>query len=178
MYFAQQINDIDLTETIQHLITLHFDHDYESICKILKIKYEFINEPHLDERRYKLNNIPVYKYYNKGMTFLKDENPVTIQRVKVDTETNYLLNVLLMTTTYIIEESDIINLVIEKWIEGNVLKNKLEIKNIFTVGECTRPSIEVGQTTWNSLVKICKNNGISIKNGFKMSIISYFNELY
>ncbi len=178
MYFAQQIHDdIDLTEIIQYLITLHFKHDYESICKILNIRYNPDSESYIDENRYRINDIPVNKYYKKGIIFIKDENPVTLQRVKVDTETDYLLNVLLIITTHIIEESDIINLVIEKWIEGSILKNKLEIKNTFTVGECNRPSIEVGKMTWNSLVKICKNNGIPIKNGFKMLIISYFNEL-
>ncbi len=179
MYFAQQKDDdIDYTELIQHLISLHFDHKYETICKILKIKYEPEHEQYLDERRYKLNSIPVNKYYNKGMMFIKDENPITTQKVKMDEETDFLLNTLLIVTSNVTTESDLINLIIENWTKGSVVKNKLEVENTFTIGKCSRSLIEVGQTSFNSLLKMCKNNRISIKNGFKMSIIQYFNEIY
>lgn len=178
MYFAKQIIDVDLTEIIQHLITLYFDHNYVNIYKILKMKYEPENEPSIDERRYRLNDIPVNKYYKSGMVFIKDENPVIIQRVKIDEETNFLLNTLLMITSNIINESEIINIIIENWIKGSFVKKKFEVENIFTVGKCSRFSIEVGQSSWNSLLKMCKNNRISIKNGFKMSIKQYFNEIY
>lgn len=178
MYFTQQTDDIDYTELVQHLITLYFDHNYESICKILKIKYEPNKEQCLDKRRYKLNDIPVNKYQNKGMFFLKDENPITVQIVTIDEETNFLLNTLLMITSNVITESDYINFIIENWIKGSVVKSKFEVENLFTVGNCSRHTIEVGKSSWNSLLKICKNNRIAIKNGFKMTIIQYFNEIY
>ncbi len=178
MYFAQQIYDVDYTELVQHLIELHFNNEYEDICKILKIKYEPTKEQSLDERRYRLDKIPVNKYQNKGMFFLKDENPITIQIVTIDEETNFLLNTLLMITSNVITESDYINFIIENWVKGSVVKSKFEVENLFTVGNCSRHTIEVGQSSWNSLLKICKNNRIAIKNGFKMTIIQYFNEIY
>ena len=179
MYFAQQLNNVDLTETIQHLITLHFDHDYENICKILKIKYEPEHENRLDERRYNLNKIPANRlFYNRGMIFIKDENPFTIQRIKIDEETDFFLNTLLMITSNIVTEYEIINMIIENWTKGSFVKNKFEVENIFTIGKCSRSSIEVGQSCWDSLLKMCKNNRILIENGFKMSLMQYFNEIY
>ncbi len=178
MYFAQQIYDIDYTDLVQHLISLHFNHDYENICKILKIKYEPNREQQLDEHRYNINNLPLNKYYNKGMIFLEDENPVVIQRVNMDKETSYFLNILLLTSSKMIKESCFINLIIEKWASGNFVKSKSEAKNVFTVGDCSRISIEVGQKSWSFLLKMCTNNRISLKDGFKMSIMQYFNEIY
>lgn len=182
MDFVKNINDVDYTETIQNLITLYFEHNYEDICKILNVKYNPDYKSCIDEKRYNINNVPVNKYYNNGMIFYSDKNPVTLQRVKIDEETTYLLNTLLMTTTHIIDESDLINLIIEKWVEQSALKTVSKIKeetiNIFTVGECTRSSIEVGKESWNSLIKICRNNRIALRNGFKMSLLSYFNEIY
>ncbi len=179
MYFAQQIYDEDYTELVQYIISLHFKHDYEKISNLLKIKYNSNeqNEQHLDENRYRLDNLPVNKYF-KGMIFIKDENPVTNKVVKMDKETNYLLNTLLLTTSNIIKESCIINLIIENWVKGNFVKDKIEVMNVFTVGNYSRFSIEVGQTSWDSFLKICKNNRIAIQNGFKMAIKYYFNDLY
>ena len=179
MYFAKQISDIDYTELVQHLISLYFDHDYEGICKILKIKYELEHEQCIDERRYNLNKIPANRlFYHRGMIFIKDENPVVIKRVKIDEETDFLLNTLLMITSNIITESEMINMIIEDWTKGSFVKNKIEVMNTFTVGKYSRSSIEVGQRSWDSLLKMCKNNRIATKNGFKMSIIQYFNEIY
>jgi len=99
MYFAQQIDKIDSTEIIQHLILLYFSHDYENICKILKLEYNSKCDKN------------VYKYNDNRMTFLKDENPITIQRIYVDQETKYILNTLLMITLNYINEKTLIDLI-------------------------------------------------------------------
>lgn len=177
MYFAQQIDDVDYTNLVQHLISLYFEHDYENICKILNIEYNTANEQQLDESRYKEYNIPSNKYYKNGMIFLEDVNPVITKTVKIDEETNYLLSTLLTITSNVTKESNFINQIVDNWTKECILKDKYEVMNVFTVGRSTRVLVKVGQTSWNLFIKTCKNNRIVIQNGFKMAIQHYLNDI-
>lgn len=169
MYFAKQINKVDSTEIVQHLILLYFSHDYENICKILNLEHD---------SNYNKKDESTYKYCNNGMTFLKDENPVTIQRIYVDQETKYILDTLLMITSNSINEKILIDLTIDNWLKNVHLTGRLESDNIPTIiGKETYIQLKVGNRCWNDLTKACKNKGILIKIGFKMLLLNYLDEI-
>jgi len=168
MYFAQKTENIDYTEFIQHLISLYFDHKYDDISEVLKIEND-------DNNR---NNIPSDRYYKKGMIFCEDENPLTIIRINVDEEIKYPLNTLLMISSNSIDEKEFISLIIDRWIESTKtygLLDKNKIPKI--VGKESYIQLKVGNITWNDFSKSCKNKGILIKNGFKMSLLKYLHEI-
>lgn len=168
MYFAKQIIDVDLTEIIQQLITLHFRHDYESICKILKIekdKYCY-NNP---------NDIPFNKYYNKGMKFIDNNNSTIKIRILMDQETKYIYNTLLMITSNIIYERNLVDSIINKWREKYSM-NRFNNSDIISVGEYTKSQIEVGEKNWKDLLLLSKIANLNIKCLFKIAILSYIND--
>jgi len=170
MYFAQQTENIDYTEFIQHLISLYFDHKYDDISEVLKIEHN---------PDYKKNNKPVYKYCDHGMIFLENNNPITLQRIYVDKETKYILNTLLMVTSNSVNEKSFLDLIINKWIKNIHLTGLLE-NNIITpkiIGKETYVQLKVGKKCWEDLSKACKNKSILMKIGFKMSLLSYLNEI-
>ena len=157
-------------ETIlQHLTKLYFDHKYEDICKILKIEHN---------SNYN-NNEPVYKYNkNEGMIFYKNENPIIYTRVYVDKEAKYILKTLLMVTFNSVDEKNIIYLIINKWLKNVHLTGFLEQESIpKIIGKESYIQLKVSKKCWDDMSKACKNKGVSIKIGFKMAIINYFNEL-
>ena len=172
MYFIKntQCKNVDLEEIIQTLILLHFKHDHEKICKILNLEHN---------PDYKKNNESVYKYCDHGMIFLENNNPITLQRIYVDKETKYILNTLLMVTSNSVNEKSFLDLIINKWIKNIHLTGLLE-NNIITpkiIGKETYVQLKVGKKCWEDLSKACKNKSILMKIGFKMSLLSYLNEI-
>jgi len=169
MYFTQKIENLDYTEFIQHLILLYFNHDYENICKILKLEYN---------NNYNKKNDITYKYQNTGMMFLESENSITLQRIYVDKETKYILDTLLMVTSNSMNEKTFIDLIIDNWLKNVHITGILESNYIpEIVGKETYIQLKVGEKCWKDLTKSCKNKGILIKTGFKMSLLNYLNEI-
>ena len=169
MYFVENADvKVDPTELLQNLITLYFEHDYDSICKILKIeKYSYHQE-----------NVPSDRYYKKGMVFCEDKNHQIQARLHVDEETKYALNTLLMISSNSINEKIMIDLIIDKWTKNVDVIGLLKSNNTpEIVGEKTYIKIKVGKEKWNDLVKSCKNKGISLKIGFKMAMSNFFNQI-
>jgi len=169
MYFAKNEDvKIDLTEMLQNLIALYFDHNYESISEILKIEND----------KKSSNNIPLNRYYNKGMVFCEDDNPLITVRINVDEEIKYPLNTLLMISSNLIDEKKFISLIINKWIEKfkvyGILNNN-KITNI--IGKERYIQLNVGKNSWENLSKACKNKNITLKVGFKMVVLEYINEI-
>ena len=168
MYFAKQIIDVDLTEIIQHLIFLYFDHNYESISEILKIKND----------KKSSNNIPLNRYYNKGMVFCEDDNPLIKVRINVDEEIKYPLNTLLMISSNSIDEKNFISLIIDRWIESTKTYGLLDRNKIpKIIGKESYIQLKVGKRSWGDLSKACENKNITMKTGFKMSVLKYLNEI-
>jgi len=169
------MDNINIEPLIQNLIDLYFKNDNEKICKMLGIEYDPDYKSSIDESRYKLNNEYKYHKENNGMIFHNDENPTTVERVNVDEETKYLLSILKTITTYVIDERYLIDDIIIKWTKNKTLINKIERQT--KVGECMLHKIKAGEKNWGMLSKLCKNNGIPIKDGFKLSVMNYFNEI-
>ena len=169
MYFAKTAHvNIDPTELMQNLITLYFDHNYESIDKLLKI----------DKSKYPSNDALLNKYYNKGMIFCDDDNPLTQIRIYVDEEIKYPLNTLLMVSSNSIDEKGFIDLIVNIWIKNVNLTGLLETDYIpKIVGKETYIQLKVGKKSWNDLTITCKNKGILLKTGFKMLVLSYLDEI-
>lgn len=169
MYFMKNADiNVDPTEMLQTLITLYFDHKYNTISQILK----------LEKGKNLSNNISSNKYYNKGMKFCEDENPPIQVRIYVDDEIKYPLDTLLMISSNSIDEKDFISLIINKWIDFTKtygLMNKNKIPKI--VGKESYIQLKVGSRTWDNLTKSCRNKGILMKNGFKMAVLEYLNEI-
>ncbi len=169
MYFVKNVDiKVDLTEVLQNLITLYFDRNYDGISKILKIEESIKHQ----------NNTPSDVYYKRGMVFCEDENPPIQVRIHVDEETKHPLNTLLMVSPNSINEKEFISLIIDRWIESTKtygLLDKNKIPKI--VGKESYIQLKVGNRTWNDLSKSCKNKGILMKNGFKMSVLKYLNEI-
>jgi len=169
MYFVKNTQiDIDPTETLQYLITLYFNHNYNNISKVLKI--ENINKHQ--------NNVPSDKYHKKGMIFCDDDNLLITVRINVDEEIKYPLNTLLMISSKSINEKEFISLIINKWIESTKtygLLNRNKIPKI--IGKESYIQLKVGNRTWDDLLKSCRNKGILMKNGFKMSVLEYLHEI-
>lgn len=167
MYFVKDVNtNVNPTELLQNLITLYFDRDYDTIYQILKLEK---NENHP-------NNIPSDKYYSKEMVFCKDENPLIQVRIHVDEETRYILNTLLMVSSNLIDEKELINLIIYRWIKSVGVIGLLKYDNIpKIVGKETYSQLKVGKESWNTLTMACKNKGISLKKGIKIAILNFIN---
>jgi len=169
MYFVENVDvKLDPTEILQKLITLYFDREYDTINKILKLEKDNTHK----------RNVPSDIYYKKGMTFCDDENPLIIVRIDVDEEIKYPLNTLLMISSDSINEKDFISIIIDRWIETtktNGLMNKNKIPKI--VGKESYIQLKVGNVTWNNLSKSCRNKGILMKNGFKLSLQHYLNDI-
>jgi hypothetical protein len=156
----------DITVILQNLITLYFNKDYESVCKMLGITYNS------DYKQFK--NEASKKYYNNGMEFVNEDNPSIFVRLYVDNETKIILDTLSMVTNKSIDEKSLNDLMIERWIDKvhveGILKKEDIIKN---VGKETEIKLEVGKNTWKCLSKACRNKNIYMKEGFKMSVIKY-----
>jgi len=169
MYFTKDISNIntDITEVLQNLISLYFEHDYEGICKILKINKD------------KYSNIKSNKYYdNKGLTFCDDDNPLIFRRIYVDDEIKRTLNSLLMVINNSVEEKDFIDLIINKWIKKVNVYGLPEPNSIpKIIGKETYIQLKVGKKSWNDMSMACKNKDILMKTGFKMMLLSYLDEL-
>lgn len=165
MYFTKNEDvKIDLTEMLQNLIALYFDHNYESISEILKIKND----------KKSSNNIPLNRYYNKGMIFCEDDNPLIKVRVNVDKETKYILNTLLMVSSNSIDEKNFTDLIVDRWIKNVSNTGLLRYDNIpETVGKETYIQLKIGKKTWNNLTIACKNKDILLKEGFKIAILTF-----
>ncbi len=168
MYFVENVDvKVDPTKILQNLITLYFNHDYDSICKILKIEK---SKNHRD-------NIPSDKYYKRGMIFCGDENPRIQARVRVDDETKYALNTILMVSSNSIDEKGMIDIIIDKWIKNVQIVGLLKSNYIpEIVGEETHIKLEVSKNKWNDLLLSCRNKGIPLKIGFKMAISNFLIE--
>lgn len=154
----------NIENTLQNLVELYFERDYKSISKILHIN------TNLDEEK------PVYKYNKNesGMIFYDNDNPTIYPRVYVDKETKYLLKTMLMVTSGLTDEKNIINLIINRWIKNVYLiglLNRYEIPKI--VGKESYIQVKVSKGCWNNMSNVCKNKGISIKVGFKIAVL-YF----
>ncbi|MFA4871397.1 MAG: hypothetical protein WC623_24575 [Pedobacter sp.] len=169
------MDNINIEPLIQNLIDLYFKNNNEKICEMLGIEYDPDYKSSIDESRYKLNNEYKYHKENNGMIFHNDENPTTVERVNVDEETKYLLSILKTITTYVIDERYLIDDIIIKWTKNKILISKIERQ--MKVGECIRHQVKVGEKNWTILSNLCKNNGIPIKDGFKLSIMNYFKEI-
>lgn len=169
MYFVKNSNvNVDPTEILQNLITLYFDHEYDSICKILKIEKSNDNK----------NNIPSDRYYKKGMTFCEDENPLIQVRINVDDEIKYPLNTLLMISSNLIDEKEFTSLIVDRWIKSTKTYGLMDRNKITKIiGKESYIQLKIGSRTWYDLSKSCKNKGILMKNGFKMSVLDYLNEI-
>ncbi len=169
MYFAKNVDvKVDPTELLQNLITLYFDHDYDSICKILKIEKSNNHK----------NNIPSDKYYKKGMTFCEDKNHPIQVRIYVDEEIRQSLNTLLLISSNLIDEKIMTDLIINKWINKVGVVGMLKNNNTTElVGNKTYIRLNVGKEKWNDFLTTCKNKGIPVKIGFKMALLNFFNQL-
>jgi hypothetical protein len=165
-------SNTNIENILQNLIELYFDHKYKDICAILKIEY---NPNH------NKNDEPVYKYdkSEEGMIFYNNENPTIHARVYVNKDVKYILNTLLMTTSNLVNEKDIIDLIINKWIknvhitgllDSNIILNSKDEDEI-------RIQVKVSKNSWNNLTKACKNKNILVKTGFRMSIFNYLEEI-
>jgi len=154
---------------LQNLVKLYFNHDYRSICNILRIEH---NLSHNDDI------INKYSKSESGMIFHNDNNPSTNVRISVDEETRCILNTLIMVTSNSINERQLIDLMIEKWLKkvhivGLLSKNDMPK----TIGNEHRIHIKLGKIWWNNLIKTCKNKNILVKEGFKLSILNYITEV-
>jgi len=161
----------DITDILQNLITLYFKKDYKSICKILEITYN----PKYNHK----NSVNfINNYYDNGMEFVVDDNPLKRARVYIDDETKIILDTLYMVTYNSIDKRVLIDTIIKKWIDKIYVNFTINRKDVIeTVGKETRIVLEVGDRTWNNLSITCNNKCINIKEGFKMSIFNYLNEI-
>ncbi len=167
MYFAKNEDvKIDSSEVLQNLITLYFDHDYDSISNILKIE---------NYKKY-TNNIISNRYYSKRMVFCEDDNPLIQVRIHVDKETKYILNTLQMISSNLIDEKKFTDLIIDRWIKNVGGTGLLRYDNIpKTIGKEKYVQLKVGKKSWNDLTLVCKNKDILIKEGFKIAILTFIN---
>lgn len=172
MYFvnADPIK-IDINDLLEYLIELHFNNDYDKICKIMKIKY--------NPNYYKDDKIPyIYEKHNK-MTFCNDENLPLHVRIYVDDETRNNLNVLLTASSNIINEKIMIDMIIKKWMDKVGVIGKLKTDKIIEVNESNETYIQltVGKIIWDKFTVSCKNKNITTKKGFKIALFNYLYEL-
>lgn len=178
-FIDNDINNTDFTDTIQNLITLYFNRDYETICKLLNLEYNLSYKQNKELDKELEEERKSYKYERKErMIFSTDENSQVSVRVYVDEETKFLLNSLLMITSNSIDEMELINSIIQDWIFNVNVIGRLKPNSIpITVGKETFISIKVGKQRWNDLIMSCNNKCIIVKDGFKMALISYLTEV-
>ncbi len=120
----------------------------------------------------------MYKYDNKGIVFSEDDNPLTTVRVYVDSETKNILDTLEMVTYNIIDEKSLTDIIIEKWIKKVNTFGMLNPEDIVeNEGKETFIKLDVGERNWKNLSKACRNKCIHLKNGLKMSILNYIDEI-
>jgi len=156
MYFVENVDvKVDPTEILQNLITLYFDRDYDSICKILKIEDKKCSD-----------NIPSDKYYKKGMIFCDNDNPPIQVRIHVDEETKQIFNTLSMVSSKSITEKELTDIIIDRWINDNIPK---------IVGKESYIRLKVGEKTWNTLIIACKNKDITSKIALKIAVLNFIN---
>lgn len=159
----------DTTEILEHLVELYFKHDYEAIYKILKIEHN---------PNYIKNKKPTDKYYKKNiMLFSEDNNPLTQVRIHVDEETRNWINIILMISSSTSNEKDVISLIVNKWINKIGVLGILKNITVPEIDNTVYIHLEIRKDTWNDLSSLCKNKGITMKEGFKMSIVDYLNEI-
>lgn len=172
------INSVDFTYTIQNLITLYFNRDYESLCNILNLEYNPKYKQEKEAERVLEEERESYKYKDKGMSFSSDNNEQTSVRVYVDEEAKFLLNSLLMITSNSIDEKNLIDSIIQYWISNVNVIGRLKSNNIPpTVGKEAFVSLKVSKQRWNDLILACNNKCIIVKDGLKMALVCYLNEI-
>ncbi len=163
-------NNINLESILQNLTELYFDRKYKNICSILKIEHNLNYVG--DELTYKYNKS------ESGMIFYNNENPMIYTRVYIDKETKYILNTLLMVTSSSINEKEMLDLIINKWLKTIHLINMLDEESIpKIIGKESYIQVKVSKKCWDDMLRVCKNKGISVKVGFKLAITDYLNEI-
>ncbi len=151
------------------LITLYLNRDYEKLCKILDIEYN---------PNYDCDNDVIRKYYNEGMIFTNDDNPLKIVRVYADEETKKILNTISMVIYNSIDEKTMNDLIINKWIEKFAVIGRMNKEDIIRTDENVEyVRFGVGEKTWRDLSVSCRNKSIYIKDGLKMAVMNYINEI-
>ncbi len=167
MYFVKNVDvKVDPTETLEHLVELYFNDDYDEICKILKIEK---SNNHQD-------NIPSDKYYKKGMIFYDNDNPPVQVRIHVDEETKQILNTLSMVSSKSITERELIDIIIDRWIKSVSVTGLLKYDNIpKIVGKESYIQLNVGKKNWNTLIMTCKNKDITSKIALKIATLNFIN---
>ena len=158
----------NIENVLQKLTELYFNNKHNNICYILKLQQQ-LNHTHANYK---------YNKENEGMIFSVDENPLIDTRIVVDEETRYILNTLLMITSNLVNEGDVTNLMIEKWLKNHTigLIDKKDIPK--TIGDEYRIHLKVSKKCWDKLTKSCKNKNILVKDGFKMTLLDYLEEIY
>ena len=171
MYFVENVDiKVDITKLLEHLVELHFDRDYDIICKILKIERD-LNYNKDEESTYKYN-----KQY--GMIFCKEDTAIQV-RIHIDEETRNALNTILIASSDIINEKNMIDIIIDKWLKKVGVTGKIEDCDTiqFNKDNNTYTQLRVGKKIWDKLLLSCKNKNISVKEGFKISLFNYLQNL-
>lgn len=149
----------DIMKLLQQLTELYSGENNEEICKVLGIDYSILD-----------SDIPINKYYKEEMIYISD-NPCTDVRIHLDTDTKLFLDILLLVTNKIVNEKNLIDSIIENWINSILLvTEKLSIE---TCGKHKHIHIKVGQDTWNNFTNVCKRKGLLVRNGFKMAVFDF-----
>lgn len=150
---------------LQDLITLYFKRDNESICNILGIEYNPDYKSVIDEDRYLFTD----GRYSNEMAFISDENPSIDIRIYIDIETKHVIDTLLMVTSRVIDDRNLMDCIIKNWIENTFTKTSKAVQ----VGECTKGKLRVGERSWNNLLEVCKVRKLNAKDGFKTAVLAF-----
>ena len=149
----------DIMKLLQELTILYSKGDHEEICKILNINCSVTD-----------SDIPVYRYNKEGMIYIPD-NPCIEVRIHLDEDTRLFLDTLLMVTNEIINEKNLVDLIIERWIVNILLVT--EQLNIERYGKEKYIRVNTSQESWYDFVTVCKKKGIPVRNGLKMAIFDF-----
>ncbi len=152
---------------LQNLLSMYSRDDFVGISKMLNIGSEALKI-----------ELPMNRYED-GMQYLPNNNKCSIVRVHVNANTEWCVDTLLITTTYIIDEKNLMDLIIKRWvglsfdIKSIVKNNEKNDKNESFNENFKYIHIKVGEKSWNSLLKRCKNYGILVRDGFGLAVESF-----
>lgn len=165
----------EILKVLENLLDLYLKEDFDSIIQILNLS-SIISISDTEPR--------IYKYDKQEIQFVVERNPCIDVRIYLSNEDEFVLNTIQLVTSKRLNENELSNYILHKWITENYFKSLpiIEIKKFFKLNKINKDKdkknkkyihLLVNEKNWEIFVKTCNNKGLLVQEGFYLALYNF-----